>query len=49
LSSLKERPRRPRKPESTIEQQQAEIQRLEGIIAEIAAEKVELGKTDWSG
>lgn len=47
VSSLKERPRKAKKPGPTIEQLQAEIQRLKGIIAEIAAENVELKKTDW--
>ncbi len=39
--------RKKRRPEPTVHQLQAEIQRLKGIIAEIAAENVELKKTDW--
>ncbi len=47
VSSLKERARKKRRPEPTVHQLQLEIQRLKGIIAEIAAENVELKKTDW--
>jgi transposase len=47
VSSLKDRPRKKRKPEPTVAELRAEIQRLKGVIAEIAAENVELKKTDW--
>jgi len=47
VTGLMERARKPRKPAPTTQQLQAEIQRLRGIIAEIAAENVELKKTDW--
>jgi len=47
VSNLKVRPRMKRKPEPTVQELQLEVQRLKGIIAEIAAENVEIKKNGW--
>jgi transposase len=46
-SSLRTPARKPKKPVPSVEELQAEILRLKGIVTEIAAENVEMKKRGW--